>query len=135
MPSQRAYHAIALLLEDGGVLSSGGNVRTWDHTIYEPKYFQVRRPLILSLTSTQLLLGPNMYRLTYDSFTYDGDEDPVEKVVLIRPGASTHSFDMDARYMELQQAPPPVPAAAGVLPSTSTRHPTRTSRRRVGTCW
>lgn len=117
MPSKRAYHATGLSLADGAVLTSGGNTRDWDHSVYEPRYFQLGyRPLITSLSSTRLGVGTTtLYRLYYDVQTPTGDADPVEKVILLRPGSVTHHFDMDARCIELQQGPMPDPPPPGTF--------------------
>ena len=91
----RSYHATAVLLPDGRVLSAGdnhpgGGFETLE--IFSPPYlFRGARPVITG--------APTKARNTY-SFTF-GTSGHVARVVLMAPGATTHSFDMNQRHVEL----------------------------------
>jgi Domain of unknown function (DUF1929)/Bacterial Ig domain/Kelch motif len=102
MEEGRMYHSTALLLPDGRVYSAGGN----DHTahapnwtgkraqIYSPPYlFKGPRPTISSAPAST----------SYgSSFTVgSADAADIAKVALIRPGAVTHAYNMEQRYIPL----------------------------------
>jgi hypothetical protein len=92
----RCYHSFALLLPDGSVLTGGGgqgglptSLNTFQ--IYYPDYFDADRPEITALAATVSLGQP---------FTLEASH-PVARVTALRLGAPTHSFDQNARYVEL----------------------------------
>ena len=91
----RSYHSTAVLLADGRVLSCGDNHPGGGGDkleIFSPPYlFRGPRPVITG--------APVKAKNTY-SFTV-GTDRPVAKVVLVAPGATTHSFDMNQRYVPL----------------------------------
>jgi hypothetical protein len=91
----RSYHASAVLLPDGRVLSCGDNHPGGGAEkleIFSPPYlFRGPRPVIIS--------APLTARVT-TSFTAKLSG-PVRRAVLVAPGASTHSFDMSQRHVEL----------------------------------
>ena len=103
----RAYHSVAGLLADGRVIVAGGvglggATGSW-HTIefYSPPYCFNPRPLIEAST---VPTGT----VTYGSdFFIDvrqvgsGTESEINRVVLLRPGAVTHAWDANQRYVEL----------------------------------
>ena len=90
----RMYHSTALLLPDGRVLSAGQSSGKYEKTgeIFSPPYlFKGARPVITSAPAT---LG---YRA---GFTVTSPQAAsIARVVLIRPGAVTHSCDFDQRYL------------------------------------
>ena len=84
-------------------------VRTWDYEIYVPPYIacgQVR-PVITSVNGGQTTIG---YGQEFGVQFTIAPGSVVDKVVLMRPGAVTHGFCSDQRYLELapgQQPRPP----------------------------
>ncbi|MGH8080173.1 MAG: galactose oxidase-like domain-containing protein, partial [Lysobacter sp.] len=99
----RLYHSTSLLLPDATVLTLGGGApgpqTNLSGEIYYPPYLfgadgkRVPRPVIASAPMTADAAGP--LALT------SPDAASVKKVVLIKTGSVTHSFDMDQRRMEL----------------------------------
>jgi hypothetical protein len=101
----RLYHTTALLLPDATVWLAGGNPARGTYEqhmeIYEPAYLFTRdggnnvvaatRPTIASAPSDIAWGGP---------FTVSTpDAASISQVVLVRPGSSTHAFDMDQRLV------------------------------------
>jgi hypothetical protein len=98
MACDRLYHASALLLPDGRVLTAGSNPMSGLNElrieIYHPPYlFQGPRPEIESV--------PN--HVSYGQLLEIGTKEAseIEEVVLIRPGVTTHCVDTDQRHVEL----------------------------------
>lgn len=85
------YHSVALLLPDCRVMVAGSDV-TYDGTaeIFSPPYLALGpRPAI---TSAPAALRPgDVLRLGYSS------ADPVDRVLLLRSGAFTHSMPFGER--------------------------------------
>lgn len=101
----RAYHATAVLLPDGRVLSAGQTSGTMQTTaeIYEPPYlFAGPRPLI----------GSAPQSLGYGGAFEVGSDRPsdIARVVLIRASSVTHGVSFDQRYVTL-----PFTAGSGTL--------------------
>jgi hypothetical protein len=109
--SVRNYHSVALLMPDGRVWTAGsdhdartgggepppGNddARNLDIEIYEPWYFaDPGRPFI---TAAPSLAYPGDTILVKSTFANE-----IERVVLVRCGTSTHSFNPDQRMIELR---------------------------------
>jgi hypothetical protein len=96
MASQRSfrlYHSTAVLLPDATVLSAGSNFNNTAE-IYRPGYlFRGARPTISSAPAT----------LRYGHGFSVGTAAPstIQSVVLLRPGAATHAFNQDQRYVPL----------------------------------
>jgi hypothetical protein len=88
----RQYHSAALLLADGSVLIGGDpNGANTPHERYLPPYFFKARPAINS-APTNVAYGAN--------FTVDTTQAAdIAEVVLLRPGAVTHAFNMAQRYV------------------------------------
>jgi len=103
MAFPRLYHSNTLLLPDATVLAVGGNpLRTVYEPhleIYSPPYLfnadgtAATRPVI-SRIDQAIHYGANFYIRT----PYPTD---IKSVVLIRPGAVTHAFDMEQRLVGL----------------------------------
>lgn len=109
--SVRNYHSVALLMPDGRVWTAGsdhdarsgagepppGNddARNLDIEIYEPWYFaEPGRPFI---TAAPSLAYPGETILVKSTFAGE-----IRRVVLVRCGTSTHSFNADQRMIELR---------------------------------
>lgn len=95
MTRPRMYHSVAVLLPDCRVMVAGSDV-TYDGTaeIFSPPYLALGpRP---ALTSAPAALRPgDVLRLGYSS------ADPVDRVLLLRSGAFTHSMPFDSRALWL----------------------------------
>jgi hypothetical protein len=117
MTYPRLYHSTALLLTDGTVAAlgsdpDGGEPHEPHIEIYRPPYLfaadgsAAPRPVITSVPDT----------VGYGAQFSIGTANPasIAKVVLIRPGANTHAFDMDQRLIELSFS-----ATAGGLTATT----------------
>ena len=104
----RLYHATALLLPDASVLVAGGGAigpqTNTNVEVYYPPYLYngsggwAARPGIESAPSFIEIGG---------SFAVDlADTDAIDRVVLVKTGSVSHSFNMDQRFVELvfQQA-------------------------------
>jgi hypothetical protein len=103
----RLYHSVALLLPDASVFVAGGNPRPgyWqpDIEIYRPSYLfttdssgKVIPALQPSISSAPSTIH---YGQTFSIKTPDVAS--IASIVLIRPGAVTHAFDMEQRLIEL----------------------------------
>ena len=101
----RLYHAASVLLPSGEVMTSGTdnkyNIAPFDRAeyrveVFKPPYlFKGQRPQILSSSSELLQYGA--------SFTVETpDAAAIKSVCAIAPGATTHSFNMHQRYIELE---------------------------------
>jgi hypothetical protein len=100
----RLYHSGSLLLPDATVLLVGGNpTRAAYETrmeIYSPAYLfnadqtPAFRPAITGVTPGTLVYGGAFQ-------VHSPDAADIASVVLVRPGAPTHSFDMDQRMVGL----------------------------------
>jgi Domain of unknown function (DUF1929) len=108
----REYHSVAVLMPDGRVWHAGTSKdqqtgpTNQEHRIelYEPWYFDLTRPIIRAMTGP----GDPVYRgapLMHPRGQFFAEVDhfrPVKKFVLIRAGSSTHAFNPDQRYIELE---------------------------------
>ncbi len=99
----RLYHATALLLPNGRVLTSGKDVEFNPHPFHYPEYrveiysppylFHGPRPNVTSAPDTVA------YGANFDVIAPDAGA--VVSAALIRPGAVTHSFNQEQRYVGL----------------------------------
>jgi hypothetical protein len=100
----RLYHSGSVLLPDATVLLVGGNPSRGSYEahmeIYSPAYLfkpdgtDAVRPAIVNVTP-----GAFAYGSTFHVATPDAAD--IHSVVLVRPGAQTHAFDMDQRLVDL----------------------------------
>ena len=98
----RLYHSNALLLPDATVWVAGGNPTRGTYEqhmeIYKPPYLfnsngtLATRPTITSAPGSDLM-GRDQFTVTTP------DAANISSVVLMRPGAPTHAFDMDQRLV------------------------------------
>ena len=113
----RLYHSNALLLPDATVLLAGGNPQRGSYEgrleVYAPAYLftatgaAAARPTILNVTP-----NPVGYGATFQVQTPEAAS--ISSVVLVRPGAATHAFDMEQRLVRLSYS-----AVAGGLEVTA----------------
>jgi len=116
LPTQRMYHSFALLLPDGSVFLGGGETPSpqppgfapgpFSGEIFQPAYMPqttgLDMPYIATVGSEQPMRipgGPETFDITVENCK--STEFTISGVVLTRPGAVTHSFDNDQRYIEL----------------------------------
>lgn len=112
-PAIRGYHSTAVLLPDARVLTGGGfiaDTRRDSAEVYSPPYLfadaagtPALRPEITAVPET----------LAYDqAFTLCACQGPaLRSMSLIRPGAPTHAFDQNARFVPLGFEPHPTGSA------------------------
>jgi hypothetical protein len=105
----RMYHATALLLPDGRVMSAGQDSGTLARhaEIFSPPYlFKGARPVIESASAT-VTRGGSLQVTTPDAASID-------RVTLIRPGSTTHQIDTQQRDVPLTftKPSPPTPGAS-----------------------
>src|SRR5215831_9110404 len=113
----RLYHSNSLLLPDATVLVIGGNPARGTYEshleLYSPPYLfnsngtAATRPSISSVPTTGIGYGAGFQVQTPDAQN-------ISSVVLMRPGAPTHAFDMEQRMVGLSFT-----AGAGVLNVTA----------------
>jgi fibronectin type 3 domain-containing protein len=126
----RLYHSVALLLPDASVMSMGSNPGPRGN--YEPA-IEIYRPAYLFDSSDHLIPAVNRPSITgiapgvigYNapfSVTYTSIS-AISSAVLVRPGSTTHTLDMDQRLIGLCGPSPQPPcngsAGSGTLNLTS----------------
>lgn len=110
----RMYHSTATILPDGSVFVTGSNPNAdFNNSVkypteyrvekFYPSYFNERRPEPRGLPS-QLSYGGAYFNVSIQKDDMFGDTDYLQdaKVVLLRPGFSTHTMNMGQRLVELQ---------------------------------
>jgi len=114
----RMYHSSATILPDGSVFVTGSNPNA-DYNVgsgikypteyrverFYPAYYSERRPEPNGLLS-QLGYGGNYFNVTLSKDDLFGNVSMIAtaKVVIIRPGFSTHAMNMGQRYVELDSS-------------------------------
>lgn len=98
MSIPRGYHSAAILLADGSVLMGGDRPGLWksgettEHERYLPNYFGLPRPA-LTAAPASVAYGAQFAVQTPTPAS-------IAEVVLIKPGAVTHGFNMSQRLVE-----------------------------------
>src|SRR5436190_10719790 len=122
----RLYHSTALLLPDATVLSMGsnpGNRGRYEPAIeiYTPSYLYDANDHLITTARPQItglsFSGPIHYGMPF-SVSYTSTS-PISSAVLIRPGASTHSEDMEQRLIGLCGDTSPCSASGNTLSLTT----------------
>jgi hypothetical protein len=104
MEIPRLYHSNTMLLPDATVVALGGNparkVYQAEIELYSPAYlFKADKSLAVRPTITGVAPGKLHYDKQFVVTTPDAKN--IKSVVLIRPGAVTHAFDMEQRLVGL----------------------------------
>lgn len=117
-PQSRTYHSTALLLPDARVISAGGFVADtfYSATLFSPPYLfsgnaLAARPEIQS--APRIVRYATAYTLTVPGAT------SIVSACLIRPGAVTHGFDQNQRYVPLTVSNPSGSTLSITAPSDS----------------
>jgi Domain of unknown function (DUF1929) len=102
MKVDRLYHANALLLPDGRVMTAGSNperrINELRIELYRPPYlYRGSRPGI-SKFPTSITYGQEFKIETSDN------ADHVNTIALIRPSVTTHCVNTEQRYLDLSSA-------------------------------
>ena len=98
----RQYHSTALLLPDGRVWTGGSNPMPGNGTIREermevfspPYLFRGDRPIIQSVPENI------SYAVNFSIICFNPDR--IKSATLMRCGSSTHGFDADQRFVEIE---------------------------------
>ncbi|BGP44159.1 hypothetical protein JCM10449v2_008223 [Rhodotorula kratochvilovae] len=108
----RLYHSTATLLPDGSVFVADSNpnadVVTEDNNstteyraeIFYPSYFDAARPEPVGIPAS-ILYGGDPFDLELPATSLNGTSLDAVKVVIIRPGFSTHAMQMGQRFVGL----------------------------------
>jgi hypothetical protein len=92
MKYTRGYHSCAILMPDGSVIVGGDpNGATTPHERYRPSYFFKPRP--------QITASPAAISYGQSFSVQTPVPNSIAEVVLMRPGAVTHGFNMNQRYV------------------------------------
>ena len=108
----RMYHSTALLLPDGRVLSAGQSSGKYENTgeIFSPPYrFKGARPVITDAPATL------SYRAAFAVTSPEAAS--IARLVLIKPGAVTHSCNFDQRYVQCSFTASGSTLSAALVPS------------------
>ena len=116
----RLYHSGSLLLPDASVMLVGGNPTRGS---YE-QHIEIYSPAYLFNANGTPAPRPTINGVTPGAFGYGqvfqvavSDPSSIASVVLVRPGAQTHAFDMEQRLVELSFA-----VGTGLLNVTAPPH-------------
>lgn len=102
----RLYHSNTILLRDGRVLALGGNPARGEYEgrieVYDPPYlFNECGDFVIRPRIRRVVPAKNVpYRGRF-SIEMETRPEAIRSVVLVRPGAATHAFDMEQRLVRL----------------------------------
>lgn len=99
---ERVYHNSAILMPDGSVVFGGDVTDQRDGDItkserYKPPYFHLARPKIADSWSPGVITYGGTFNLEMET-----DANEIRQVALIRPGAVTHGYNMNQRFVECE---------------------------------
>jgi hypothetical protein len=123
----RLYHSSALLLPDATVMMMGSNPSprsTYEPAIeiYTPAYLFDANDQPIGTARPALTDAPAVVGYDADFSAAYTSTSAISSAVLIRPGSTTHTFDMDQRLVGLC-GPSPQPACAGAAGTLTLRSP------------
>jgi hypothetical protein len=121
----RLYHSVAMLLPDATVWLAGSNPKG---STYEPR-MELYQPAYLFDSSGSLAVRPTVtsapslvnYGQAFTVGTPDAAD--IASVVVIRPGAVTHAFDMDQRLVGLSYTAGPGTLSVTAPPNSNVAPP------------
>jgi hypothetical protein len=114
----RLYHSTSLLLPDATVVSMGGNPGSRGSylggiEIYTPAYlYDANDQLITTARPSITAVNPEIVGYGGAVSVDYTSTSPIASAVLVRPGSTTHAFDMEQRVVGLC-GPSPQPACSG----------------------
>jgi Domain of unknown function (DUF1929)/Glyoxal oxidase N-terminus/IPT/TIG domain len=101
----RLYHSVALLLPDATVWIAGSNPARGTYEsrmeVYQPAYLFTRDASnnVVAATRPTIANAPSHVTLGGSFTVSTPDAANISQAVLVRPGSSTHAFDMDQRLV------------------------------------
>jgi len=97
----RGYHSTALLIPDGRIWTAGSQINDGPANLaiefFEPDYFQNQDRIQIENSPETVTYGQTFTV----SFIGTENNSPVKRVVFMRLGSVTHSFDGDQRYISV----------------------------------